>query len=80
MESLSDLGFGLAIGLAFGLGLALIGLLVVTIIFRAATKLVLKQDITFGMSFAIVLLGGIATVIGSFPASIVFVLVGEAEI
>ena len=60
--------------------MALIGLLVVTIIFRAATKLVLKQDITFGMSFAIVLLGGIATVIASFPASIVFGLVGAPEI
>ena len=80
METLGDLGFGLAIGLALGLGVALIALLVASIIFRAATKLVLKQDVTFGMSFATVLLGTIATVIVSLPASIVFGLAGAPEI
>ena len=76
MEFLSILGAGLA----YLIGGFLIILLVATIIFRAATKLVVKQDTTFGMSIAIVLLGAIASIITGIPASIVFGLVGAPEI
>ena len=76
MDFLSILGAGLAY-LICGF---LIILLVATIIFRAATKLVVKQDTTFGMSIAIVLLGAIASIIAGIPASIVFGLVGAPEI
>ena len=80
MESLGDLGFGLAIGLVGGIGMLSVFLLAAAIIFRAATKVVLKQDLTFGMSVAIVLLGAIASVIASLPASFVFGLIGMPEI
>ena len=76
MDFLSVLGAGLA----YLIGGFLIILLVATIIFRAATKLVVKQDTTFGMSIAIVLLGVIASIIAAIPASIVFGLVGAPEI
>ena len=70
----------LGAGLAYLIGGFLIVLLVATIIFRAATKLVVKQDTTFGMSIAIVLLGAIASSIAGLPASIVFGLIGVPEI
>jgi len=70
----------LGAGLAYLIGGFLIVLLVATIIFRAATKLVVKQDTTFGMSIAIVLLGAIASSIAGLPASIVFGLIGAPEI
>lgn len=70
----------LGAGLAYLIGGFLIVLLVATIIFRAATKLVVKQDTTFGMSIAIVLLGVIASSIAGLPASIVFGLIGAPEI
>ena len=76
MDFLSVLGAGLA----YLIGGFLIILLVATIIFRAATKLVVKQDTTFGMSIAIVLLGAIASIIAGIPASIVWGLVGVPEI
>ena len=77
MDFLSILGAGFA----YLIGGFLIILLVATIIFRAATKLVVKQDTTFGMSIAIVLLGAIASIIAfGIPASIVFGLVGAPEI
>ena len=76
MDFLSILGAGLA----YLIGGFLIILLVATIIFRAATKLVVKQDTTFGMSIAIVLLGAISSIIAGIPASIVFGLVGAPEI
>ena len=76
MDFLSILGAGLA----YLIGGFLIILLVATIIFRAATKLVVKQDTTFGMSIAIELLGAIALIIAGIPASIVFGLVGAPEI
>ena len=76
MDFLSILGAGLA----YLIGGFLIILLVATIIFRAATKLVVKQDTTFGMSIAIVLLGAIASIIAGIPASIVWGLVGVPEI
>ena len=76
MDILNILGAGLAY-LIVGF---LIVLLVATIIFRAATKLVVKQDTTFGMSIAIVLLGVIASSIAGLPASIVFGLIGAPEI
>ena len=76
MDFLSVLGAGLA----YLIGGFLIILLVATIIFRAATKLVVKQDTTFGMSIAIVLLGAIASIIAGIPASIVWALVGVPEI
>ena len=70
----------LGAGLAYLIGGFLIVLLVATIIFRAATKLVVKQDTTFGMSIAIVLLAAIASSIAGLPASIVFGLIGAPEI
>ena len=70
----------LGAGLAYLIGGFFIVLLVATIIFRAATKLVVKQDTTFGMSIAIVLLGAIASSIAGLPASIVFGLIGVPEI
>ena len=76
MEFLSILGAGLA----YLIGGFLIILLVATIIFRAATKLVIKQDTTFGMSIGIVLLGAIASIMAGIPASVVFGLVGAPEI
>ena len=75
MDFLSILGAGLA----YLIGGFLIILLVATIIFRAATKLVVKLDTTFGMSTAIVLLGAIASIIAGIPGSIVFGLVGTPE-
>jgi len=76
MDFISSLGAGLAVII----GLFLIILLIASIIFKAATKLVVKQDTTSGMSIAIVLLGAIASTIAGIPASIIFGLLNAPEV
>ena len=76
MDFISSLGAGLAVII----GLFLIILLIASIIFKAATKLVVKQDTTSGMSIAIVLLGAIASTIAGIPVSIVFSLLNAPEV
>ena len=71
-----DIAGVLGQGLLYILGGALIILLVAAIIFRTATKWVTQQDVSIGMSIAIVILGGIASIAGSFPTSLLLELVG----
>tara|TARA_B100001559_G_C16117498_1_gene446876 strand:- start:83 stop:496 length:414 start_codon:yes stop_codon:yes gene_type:complete len=74
-----DIAGMLGAGLVFVIGAALIVLLVATILFRAATKWVAQQDVSFGMSIAIVILGTIASVVASIPSGLLFGLVGLPE-
>ena len=77
---MNDLASALAGGLLFAVGALIVVLLVATIIFRAATKWVAKQDTSFGMSIAIVLLGFIASIIAGFPSTLLFAIIGAPEI
>jgi hypothetical protein len=72
----SVLGAGLIVILVVGV----VALLVATIVFRAATKWVAQRDVSLGMSIAIVILGGIASIVASFPASILLGVFGLPEL
>jgi hypothetical protein len=58
----------------------LVILLVATILFRAATKRVTNQDISFWISLGIVLLGAIAAIASSLVLAIPLTLTGAPEI
>ncbi|SVD54282.1 uncharacterized protein METZ01_LOCUS407136, partial [marine metagenome] len=58
----------------------LVILLVATILFRAATKRVTNQDISFWISLGIVLLGAIAAIVSSLVLTIPLTLTGAPEI
>lgn len=75
-----DIAGMLGAGLVFVIGGALIVLLVATILFRTATKWVAKEDVSFGKSIAIVVLGGLASIAASIPVGLLFGLVGLPEI
>ena len=55
-------------------------LLIATILFRAATKRVTNQDISFWISLGIVLLGAIASTVSSLVFTIPLTLAGAPEI
>ena len=77
---MNDLASVLGAGLIVILVVAVVALLVVTILFRAATKWVAKQDVSFGMSIGIVILGIIASIATNVPASLMMALIGLPEI
>ena len=77
---MNDFGSILGAGLIVILVVGVVALLVATIVFRAATKWVAKRDISLGMSIAIVILGFIASIVASFPASILLGLFGLPEL
>tara|TARA_B100001964_G_C13649028_1_gene343888 strand:+ start:84 stop:491 length:408 start_codon:yes stop_codon:yes gene_type:complete len=77
---MNDLASVLGAGLIVILVAAVVALLVVTILFRAATKWVAKQDVSFGMSIGIVILGIIASIATNVPASLMMALIGLPEI
>tara|TARA_B100000809_G_scaffold245060_1_gene271641 strand:- start:156 stop:578 length:423 start_codon:yes stop_codon:yes gene_type:complete len=77
---MNDFGSILGAGLIVILVVGVVALLVATIVFRAATKWVAQRDISLGMSIAIVILGFIASIVASFPASILLGLFGLPEL
>jgi hypothetical protein len=77
---MNDIVSILGAGLIVILVAAVVALLVVTILFRAATKWVAKQDVSFGVSIGIVILGGIASIAANVPTSLIMALMGLPEI
>ena len=70
----------LGAGLMMILLVVVVCLLVVTLVFQYSAKRVTKQDVTFWMSLAIVVLGGVASGAVNWPVSFLMAAVGLPEI
>ena len=75
-ELMGILGAGLMIILL----VIVVALLVFTFVFRYSAKRVTKKDVTFWMSLAIVVLGGVASGAVNWPVSFLMAAVGLPEI
>tara|TARA_B100000579_G_C22677374_1_gene778591 strand:+ start:425 stop:859 length:435 start_codon:yes stop_codon:yes gene_type:complete len=67
-------------GIKLSLVLAIVSLLILTITFRAATKWVAQQDVSFWKSIWIVVLGGLASWIAFLPILLLLELIGAGII
>ena len=76
VDFVSILGAGLMIILL----VVVVTLLVFTFVFQYSAKRVTKQDVTFWMSLAIVVLGGVASGAVNWPVSFLMAAVGLPEI
>ena len=74
-----DIAGLLGAGIFLVLGIAVVSLLIATIVFRAATKWVISEDISFWKSMGIVVVGGLASGIASVPVSLLLGLTGASE-
>ena len=70
----------LGAGLMMILLVVVVCLLVATLVFQYSAKRVTKQDVTFWMSLAIVVLGGVASGAVNWPVSFLMTAVGLPEI
>ena len=70
----------LGAGLMMILLVVVVCLLVATLVFQYSAKRVTKQDVTFWMSLAIVVLGGVASGAVNWPVSFLMAAVGLPEI
>ena len=70
----------LGAGLMMILLVVVVCLLVATLVFQYSAKRVTKQDVTFWMSLAIVVLGIVASIGVNFPVSFIMGAVGLSEI
>ena len=70
----------LGAGLMMILLVVVVCLLVFTLVFQYSAKRVTKQDVTFWMSLAIVVLGGVASGAVNWPVSFLMAAVGLPEI
>ena len=70
----------LGAGLMMILLVVVVCLLVATLVFQYSAKRVTKQDVTFWMSLAIVVLGGVASIGVNLPVSFIMGAVGLPEI
>ena len=70
----------LGAGLMMILLVVVVCLLVATLVFQYSAKRVTKQDVTFWMSLAIVVLGVVASIGVNFPVSFIMGAVGLSEI
>ena len=70
----------LGAGLMMILLVVVVCLLVVPLVFQYSAKRVTKQDVTFWMSLAIVVLGGVASGAVNWPVSFLMAAVGLPEI